>query len=1395
MAINLKQKKGQQPKQENYNKSLTTYPTSGSGEGYTSIGNNYNSAWGGSFQIGGSLPGATGYMYARHGAPDNGKYAKKTKASAKNGKEMLYYQNGLDYLPKSMPDGGGIPVKPLINYTPNGDISSKIKLSPIQTQQQMYQNAQDNKKLKTGGVIEDDRGQWQHPGKVTKINSNNITMKNVPYPVIGISNTGHTQMMYPEQDYKFHGNSVIEYPLLESGGSIQDKGQLQQLDDLTNFTNYNNMKKAQIGARMQATDEQQHMSKYKPLDVSDFMAPKPQPVQQQAAPSGGGGFDLGSIMKLAGGSGGDAGSMADIGSALAKYGGSFNDKKGKFDVKKLNKVLARNGYEIKKFDGGGLLGPEPETTTYETTLSPDQQRYEQETGNKYNSATGDKQIAGMDYSNYGATTDKQNSLFNLSQKQSNWDKISGGINDADKALGPIGGVAGAIGTASNIINDINRIGDEKKAANKEHGVSSAVTAAMLSRSERAKAKYVEPKDAPVQQEELNRSGGVGTNYLAANGTNIPGNPSEISNTYAPNNIYTDSGYEPLHDSDNIKKFQYGGSKQLGSDIGGGLGQVAGTLLGGPMGGVVGKIGGEFLGGAIGSAFGSDRGLTERKRLDDMKFQDAAFSQQGSGFMAQNSAYSKNGGNFDKQGWMNPNYNPQVITKFDGHDVRTTQMHQMRSGGHISQEYVEPHESSYMAAGGELQTHWGGKAEPISYNPYLPEGGETVMFKGASHKDGGIGVTYGNNPVEVQGGEPATKLQDGGNGGNNLVVFGGMKISPPAAKEIGDEKAIGKKYQTYATEISKNEAKASKTLNDASELINNHTSSDAFSQLAFSSGQAKMIGAQMQLKNAAQRKQAAGIVQNAILDTADEHGLVADKLAENKIVPMTNKELKAKWGKTIAKAQIGVSLPPEQRIDNNNNVSVYDKQSGQYIPLEEYNASQQGNFKFNPYQVPQSTNNQTNSLQNQQQIIQTNVEGNQDNTQYTIHGDKNHIDYTPTNANKNPLFSKKNYKTQWIPKVEKSFSDPNTAKQLIDRLENYSGVSADVVKKQLAGAKTFEEKIKIAKKLAEDGKPGPYHQIVNNFIDAIPEKTSTVEQKKAPIYQGKKDEVVPTTTTEQTTQKGPGLEKYLPILNPLLRHKYSANLDPDQLMGERYSLLSNQVDPVKAQGYQPLLQSPYDISYQDQLNANQSDFNAMQRQVGNNPAALASLAAQKYGANEKVLGEQFRQNQAEHAKVYGENRNTLNDAQLKNLGIYDQQYTRQEQAKSNTKSQAINALTSIGDKIAQSRRDANEMNMYSALNPNFYVDSSGTFHNQGFASLNMQGNNQQSGVQGLAAAKEMVRLNNEDLKRIGQSLPQYSSVDQRYETDAQAKGKAKFGKKIPSRNSNIVKAIKNTKLYK
>jgi hypothetical protein len=164
-----------QEHQENYNDASVSLPEGFVGDGYNTKGRNYSPAWGGQFQMGGSIPGSVGFSYARtqSPAPSNGKYAKKTMASAQD-----------------------------------------------------------------GDVIKDDMGQWAYPGEITEIGSNQITMEGVPYDVLGISDTGDTKLMKPGKNYKFKGKKVTEFPMAKNGLRQEQKG-LQNLDNLTNFTNYN----------------------------------------------------------------------------------------------------------------------------------------------------------------------------------------------------------------------------------------------------------------------------------------------------------------------------------------------------------------------------------------------------------------------------------------------------------------------------------------------------------------------------------------------------------------------------------------------------------------------------------------------------------------------------------------------------------------------------------------------------------------------------------------------------------------------------------------------------------------------------------------------------------------------------------------------------------------------------------------------------------------------------------------------------------------------------------------------------------------------------------------------------------------------------------------------------
>lgn len=122
--------------------------------GTTNRGRDYSPAWGGQFQ---------------------------------NGGEMSYYQNGLDFKPKSI--------------------------------------------SRNGSVIKDNLGYWNpdNVGKVVEIDSPEITMRNVSVPLLGISDTGDKKMMLPNHDYHFKGKKVKEYPIGKYGIN-----ELHQLQDFTN---------------------------------------------------------------------------------------------------------------------------------------------------------------------------------------------------------------------------------------------------------------------------------------------------------------------------------------------------------------------------------------------------------------------------------------------------------------------------------------------------------------------------------------------------------------------------------------------------------------------------------------------------------------------------------------------------------------------------------------------------------------------------------------------------------------------------------------------------------------------------------------------------------------------------------------------------------------------------------------------------------------------------------------------------------------------------------------------------------------------------------------------------------------------------------------------------------
>lgn len=182
-------------------------------------------------------------------------------------------------------------------------------------------------------------------------------------------------------------------------------------------------------------------------------------------------------------------------------------------------------------------------------------------------------------------------------------------------------------------------------------------------------------------------------------------------------------------------------------------------------------------------------------------------------------------------------------------------------------------------GGTMETMWGGDVNLASYNPY--DGG-MAEFKGASHADGGIGMHYNGNPVEVEGGEFASKDSEG-----NMNIYGNMFL--PGTRT---------KFKSVAKEIADKEGKYSGLKTRGAELVNASNPANKFEQLTFNSGKVMMEGGEIGQKDLAIKKEKLARLQKAMLDTADEYGIDPQAMSKGKVSPKPKRKT-AQAGGTLA----------------------------------------------------------------------------------------------------------------------------------------------------------------------------------------------------------------------------------------------------------------------------------------------------------------------------------------------------------------------------------------------------------------------------------------------------------------------------------------------------------------
>lgn len=952
-----------------------------------------------------------------------------------------------------------------------------------------------------------------------------------------------------------------------------------------------------------------------------------------------------------------------------------------------------------------------------------------------------------------------------------------------------------------IVSDAFKIADQIEAqkdalgnAKKDRQLSDLALQASKTTPEKVDRSYVRPEDFTNTGEEFFPVYGVGTNVLAKHGGNYKAQDGGMFN----------GEYTPLVDPNQQKQFNQGGtlgsnsylvpkansgftsfnagSASYGGGAYGAAGQKAasmvgvnddaGSAIGGTIGSTIGSAfgpAGAAVGGFLGSAAGDLLDRNDRRQRIENDVTARNTKEMSYGAIA-----------------------PSIQAGYSSHVKNGGKVSSYRSGGNMRGDYVSPNPSALdtMKMGGNLKTLWGGEAETVSYNPYA--GGESIQFKGNSHdyrdpKTGetGIGVAYGENAVnsnepsvEVEN-EPAQKLKQGGEE-ENLVVYGDMYMPDNLSSLIQDDKAKGKKFKSYVSNIlNPQEAKINRRQEKVAEL-GLESDDTIFGQLERNTADLVLQGADIKLKSIADKKNMLADVQNKMNEAFDDLGIDANKfIKKGEMVkdPMRieNSEV-AKYGKRVTKAEDGVSTTTNTTttpVTSDYFNRTLNKKTPDTV-FESKEEAEEAGFSYNEKakQWQKETSKGTEAADISGSSMGFTPEGQSIDSETGLAG-----------GIKKEQVAELEKENSWFGKFD--FTKPKV-------MHNGKMVHSDILRFQ----QEYNERVK-----GTEIKP---IQKVDGVLgqETFDASYSEAKESTAPEY-------------ETATVTDPEDVKEFTPLNNLPNFNYQrpiedVPLDGNQLLAERYAMATNQVQPVQAQGFQPQLRVPYDVSLQDAKSDIISQSRILERNpaLQNNPAALAMMQAPAYEALNKINAEEFRMNQQMKDNVYSGNRDVLNQANMTNLGIYDQQADRQAQAAANTRQQTIDTLSSISDKYSQNKRDNALRKVYANMYPTFRFDKDYQTQVQstGQSPFSIPGGNNSINPLSLASAiggggtgndiNNAYQLLNYTQQQYNQQKIAKEEAD-KLEAEKKAKEleeskKAKYGKKVTknNKNSNILRAIRN-----
>jgi hypothetical protein len=533
---------------------------------------------------------------------------------------------------------------------------------------------------------------------------------------------------------------------------------------------------------------------------------------------------------------------------------------------------------------------------------------------------------------------------------------------------------------------------------------------------------------------------------------------------------------------------------------------------------------------------------------------------------------------------------------------------------------------YIAGGGKPKAEDGTTISQISSNM---SSNPIHEFRGPSHEQGGIDISYHGTPVEVEGGETSFVDRSG-----DMHVMGNMYF--PGSR---------KKFKDISKAIAEKENKAGKLISEGSKLVNNNDPKDKWGRLKFNSGRIMAMGGKMKQDELTEQKEHLVKLQKAMLDVAEEHGLDPKHLSEGKF----KSSPKSQWGYAADGTSIdgdGQSLA--QRNNNPGNL--------EYHPwMKKYGArpgeSHNGHI-FAKFPDVKSGQSAMRALVNSDSYKNLTVDQAIDKW-----------------TGKQP-YNKELWKDLAGKKVgELSADDQMKFLNVITKGEDSKKYNWEPPDRSELPPITIQAPPRVPTKI-----PFDYTIPDSNRPPLIPTGGgNTVPETKTPKQNG--NPLPPLSWTRHnvpTNAKGLGVEDFLP---------------------EIYTAATNKEQMVRAQKYTPQLYTPYEVSFEDRLNENNRTFNALRDEYTGSPAALEQLAAQKYDADQQVLAEQFRTNQGIKNDVTNKNIALLNDAENENLKIADTQYERQSTARSKTLEQNRVILDSIASKYAQNELENRTLKAY------------------------------------------------------------------------------------------------------